>query len=609
MTPWGSSSSLRERRLTPGPGRGRGGVAADQRERLLAAMVASVARHGYRATRVAGVAELAGVSSRSFYELFADKRACLAAAVETLVATAGAEISAATAGASSAEQLTGAALESFSALLAAQPAAARAALLDAEVAGPEASAPVAAEVRRLEAAARERLAADPGLAGLPTEVLAAQVGAAIEIARTFLREGREGEMAGLVGDLAAVLGSWRPPPVPLRVSARRPAFAPETIDAHDHGERALRALAALVAEQGYGRTTVEQIVGRAAMSPTTFYANFSGKEDAFMAAIDGAGAQVVAAVIPPFRRGSDWPRAVRAAFGTFFNFLASRPALARMLILSVYEAGPAAVRRRDEALRPLHAILAEGRLRAPEVPAIAGEAISGAVVTLAREAIGRSGPPALPGLAPLCSYLALAPFIGAEAACAAANGDGQPRRGAAADPRFRLLLSRVMQVLQAVPATEGELAARLGEPTAEIARALAELHAGGMLEETSEAGEPRTETRPVLRPTLRKIDEEEWRQLSPEERTPISARVSGLIATEIDQAIELGSFDARPDRHLSRIALVLDQRGWAALMAVHLHAYEESFRIAHESEERLGREGGGWIAARTVQALFEYPKP
>ncbi len=609
MTPWGPSDSLRSRRLTPGPGRGRGGVAAEQRERILAAMVAGVARHGYRATRVADVVELAGVSSRSFYELFADKRACLAAAVEAIVAVAGAEVAAATAAGGEREGLLGAALGSFAALLAAQPAAARAALLEAEVAGGEAPAPLAGELRRLEAAARERLAADPALAGLPAEILAAQIGAALEIARTLLREGREGEMAGLAAELAVVLGSWRPPPVPLRASARRPAFAPETIEAHEHGERALRALAALLAEQGYGQTTVEQIVGRAAMSPTTFYANFAGKEDALMAAIDGAGAQVVAAVIPPFRRSSDWPRAVRAAIGTFFSFLASRPALARMLIVSVYEAGPAAVRRRDEALRPLQAILAEGRLRSPEVPAIAGEAISGAVITLAREAIGRSGPVALPGLAPLCTYLALAPFLGPEAACAAAAGDGQPRRGGEGDPRFRLLLSRVMQVFQAGPASEGEVAVRLGEPQAQIARALAELRAAGMLEESGEAAGPGGETRVLLQPTLRRIDEELWRQMSPEERTPISAQVSGLIAAEIDHAIELGSFDARHDRHLSRIGLVLDERGWHELMAVHMAAYEASFRIGRESEERLGPGGGGAIEARTVQALFEFPKP
>jgi AcrR family transcriptional regulator len=609
MTPWGPSDSLRERRLTPGPGRGRGGVAAEQRERLLAAMVASVARHGYRATRVADVVELAGVSSRSFYELFADKRACLAAAVEEIVAVAGAEIGAATAGARGREALLGAALGSFAALLAAQPAAARAALIEAEVAGAEALAPLGAALGRLEAAARERLAGDPGLAGLPAGVLAAQVGAALEIAQTLLREGREGEMAGLAADLAVVLAGWRPPPVPLRAGGRRPAFAPETIDAHDHGERALRALAALLAEQGYGKTTVEQIVGRAAMSPTTFYANFAGKEDALMAAIDGAGAQVVAAVIPPFRRSSDWPRAVRAAFGTFFNFLASRPALARMLVVSVYEAGPAAVRRRDEALRPLQAILAEGRLRSPGVPAIAGEAISGAVISLAREAIGRSGPIGLPGLAPLCTYLALAPFIGAEAACAAASGDGRPRRGGEGDPRFRLLLSRVMQILQAGPATEAELAARLGEPAEEIARVVGELREGGMLEEVTETKGTGGKARALLRPTLRKIDEELWRTMSPEERAAISARIVGMIGSEFEQAIETGSFDVRPDRHLSLAPLVLDERGWHELMAIHLEAYEASFRIARESEERLGSRGGGWIEARTVQALFEFPKP
>lgn len=113
----------------------------------------------------------------------------------------------------------------------------------------------------------------------------------------------------------------------------------------------------------------------------------------------------------------------------------------------------------------------------------------------------------------------------------------------------------------------------------------------------------------MLRPTLQKIDEGHWRQMGREERATISARITSLIAAEIDHAIELGSFDARTDRHLSRIGLVLDERGWHELMAVHQAAFEASFRIARESEERLGSGSARWIEARTVQALFEFPGP
>jgi AcrR family transcriptional regulator len=57
-------------------------VLASQRGRLLEAMAQCVAEHGYAATTVADVIKRAGVSRKTFYEHFADKRACFLAAWE-----------------------------------------------------------------------------------------------------------------------------------------------------------------------------------------------------------------------------------------------------------------------------------------------------------------------------------------------------------------------------------------------------------------------------------------------------------------------------------------------------------------------------------------------
>jgi len=57
-------------------------VLASQRGRLLEAMAQCVAEHGYAATTVAQVIARAGVSRKTFYEHFADKRACFLAAWE-----------------------------------------------------------------------------------------------------------------------------------------------------------------------------------------------------------------------------------------------------------------------------------------------------------------------------------------------------------------------------------------------------------------------------------------------------------------------------------------------------------------------------------------------
>jgi AcrR family transcriptional regulator len=57
-------------------------VARSQRERALRAMVEAVADRGYAETRVVDVIERAGLSRKTFYELFGDKEECFLAAYD-----------------------------------------------------------------------------------------------------------------------------------------------------------------------------------------------------------------------------------------------------------------------------------------------------------------------------------------------------------------------------------------------------------------------------------------------------------------------------------------------------------------------------------------------
>ena len=57
-------------------------IAQNQRERIITALVDTVAERGYSATTVAHITKAAAVSRRTFYEHFADKEACFLAAYE-----------------------------------------------------------------------------------------------------------------------------------------------------------------------------------------------------------------------------------------------------------------------------------------------------------------------------------------------------------------------------------------------------------------------------------------------------------------------------------------------------------------------------------------------
>ena len=78
-----SSSSRGRRGLPRGPhGLTPSEVARSQRERLIAAMTEAVVELGYTATPVSEVIERAGVSRKTFYVHFRDRRECLIAAYE-----------------------------------------------------------------------------------------------------------------------------------------------------------------------------------------------------------------------------------------------------------------------------------------------------------------------------------------------------------------------------------------------------------------------------------------------------------------------------------------------------------------------------------------------
>lgn len=59
-------------------------IASNQRERLLDAIANVVAQKGYAGTRVADVTDYAGVSRKTFYELFTDKEECFLAAFDAI---------------------------------------------------------------------------------------------------------------------------------------------------------------------------------------------------------------------------------------------------------------------------------------------------------------------------------------------------------------------------------------------------------------------------------------------------------------------------------------------------------------------------------------------
>jgi AcrR family transcriptional regulator len=608
VTPWGESETLREGMLTPGPSNPSESVAWNQRRRLFAAMVASVAERGYANTRVADLVEISGVSLRSFYDLFPDKETCFVAAVDALVRPTIRPVLE-SAGPEEWEADSKRRLGIAATLAVAQPAAAKMCLVETYVAGPAVSGMVDAATVQMEVLVRDRLAGSTRWADLPPEIGTFAIGTVFEIFRARLIENRESQLPAVTDQLATLLLHYEAPVRPLRSAARPPEIRPEQLEASDHAERALRAFEALLTEQTYAETTMEQVAKRARMSVRTLYANFAGRDELMLAAIDSAGAQIVAATLPAQRRHPSLPEGIRAAIGSLLGLLSSRPNLAHLILFAAYEGGGPALRRRAEALRPLQGLLvrtAPDHLEASR-PLVA-EALLGGILWLSRRRMSEAGARALLGLAPTCAYIALAPLLGAEQATAAAEGKSYRRQSPELTGPLRLasvrpLDDRVLVVLSEGTRSVEEIVERTSMSRQEVEKYLSALLEEGSAERVDIQGENLYRSLWAVKRTR------EWSQVAQGDREEMSAEIIRAIEQDLEVAQTAGTFDARPERALVRLPLLVDEEGWQEVHDAFELTFESLLRIQRRIRNRLDEKGDDAEGFRARVHLISFEAP
>jgi AcrR family transcriptional regulator len=413
-TPWGNAEELRSKKMRPGRGNAPEESDRSQRERLFGAMVALSSEKGYEATKIADLVKVAGVSRAAFYEHFKDKKECLLGAVDALVEPtikAMEEAEDAPTGEARVRQ----AVEAFMGLVAAQPAASRMCFMEVYAVGPEGEETVERMIDLFVRFGVSQLNEIPGRKGTPPQMVRAMLGGLQKVIHKRLYSDEAKELPKLAESIADWGLSYPPPPAPLEGPKRRgrkaKSFAERQAVAHPP-ERVLRALAAIVSEKGYHATTVAEVVERAGTSQRVFYGHFENKEEAFLAALDSGSAQMLGLVLPAFRRANSWQESVRAAYEAMFSFGIEEPEYTTLGAVEMYTVGRRALETRDNVMEGLEALLAPGYELAPNIPPIAAEAIGGAIYALIHDQVKDKGPESLPELAPMATYMTLAPFVG-----------------------------------------------------------------------------------------------------------------------------------------------------------------------------------------------------
>jgi AcrR family transcriptional regulator len=210
---------------------------------------------------------------------------------------------------------------------------------------------------------------------------------------------------------AGVGNRWRPP-------RGRHRLPPEVV-ARSQRERLLEAAVRVVAAKGYGAATIGDLTKQAGVSRTTFYELFDDKEACFLAAYDNAVETLVRRVIAAYEGELEWPDRAAAGLAALLGALASEPDLARLSLVDIGNAGPAAQRRYRAAIQRLTPLFEEGRDYAAggrSLPANTSRMAIGGVTGLIADELVTGQAERLPGLLSDVLFATLVPYIGPDAA-------------------------------------------------------------------------------------------------------------------------------------------------------------------------------------------------
>lgn len=174
--------------------------------RILVAMAEVASERGAGSVTVAHVVGRAGVSRRTFYDLFADREECFLAAFQEAIGRVGAQVIAAYECEAGWHERIRAGLWALLVFLDEEPATARLCIVESLAAGPRVLERRAVVMRALVRAIDEGRTAVPKKATQPPPLTAeGVVGAVLSVIHTRLSEANPKPLSGLLGELMGVI--------------------------------------------------------------------------------------------------------------------------------------------------------------------------------------------------------------------------------------------------------------------------------------------------------------------------------------------------------------------------------------------------------------------
>lgn len=408
-------------------------VASNQRSRLIGAMIAAVAEHGYRNATLAQLVALAGVSKRAFHEQFGTKQAYFLATYDAIVDNAVRRIRLAYDSGDGWQAKLRGAFAAYTDEVVEEPDAARLVLVEALGAGPAAMARMGRTRLIFEKIIGASFAEAPD--GAPPPLVVKGIVCGVErITRQRLLAGEVAELPALADQLTAWALSYRSGRASALVATssgtehRAPAQCCPRPATENERARILRCAAQSAAASGYDRLTPARIALGAGVGEARFHELFRDTEQCFLDAIDRLGLEALVCAARAFRDGEQGVAGIHRGIAALMTHLATHPVLLRVAFVEIFALGPTSVGRRERLLNQYTQHLMQV-LPAPRASSrLTADASVGAVWGIIHHYVTHGAAHLLPGLADQVTYIALAPVIGGDAAAQSLRRLGGDRR-------------------------------------------------------------------------------------------------------------------------------------------------------------------------------------
>jgi AcrR family transcriptional regulator len=399
---------------------GRDAVARHQRARLFGAMIEAVHRQGYKATTVAHVIALAGVSRRAFYEQFANKEDCFLGTYDIAVARAKRRMMDGWMMERGWANRVHRACQAFVEDACRNVKSSRLVLIEGLGLGVKSRERLMRSAVAFERVLADGFRAAPDGVQLPPLGPKAIVGGGRYMMFDRLRTNRAAELPMMTDELLDWISAYRSPAARIGVSRtpppHRPAEPARFLESDEKRARVLGAVVHLTLDEGYHELTDPQIAQFAGMSTESFHKYFPSKRECFLAALEEFVDETIEVAAVAAARASSWPEAAYLGVKAGIEHFVVHPGLTRMAFEDLFEVGPAVTDSIGSSLGKLAGMLQESSPEPRRAPLLAHEAVAGAMWAIIGNYAVRKRVRYLPSLTDHLAFLVLAPYIGPKAA-------------------------------------------------------------------------------------------------------------------------------------------------------------------------------------------------